>query len=87
MPKALELECKMLEDDLEHNRSGLSEDAVSILCFYEFVRMLKANSVMRCSHHVPSDHIEFYKQTVIRLVEGGVLPQSSLDDFIYVFSI
>ncbi len=84
--KALALECKMLEDDWERNRPGLPEDAVSILCFYEFTRMVKMNNVMRCSTHLPPDHIEFYKETIVRLIDAGELPHSAMNDFNYAFS-
>ena len=85
--KALALECKMLEDDCERNRSGLPEDAVSILCFYEFTSMVKMNNVMRCSTHLPPDHIEFYKATIARLIEAEELPPSAMNDFDYSFSL
>ena len=85
--KALALECKMLEDDWERQRSGLPDEAVSILCFYEFTRMVKMNNVIRCSTHLPPNHIEFYKETIVRLIEAGELPGSAMRDFDYAFSL
>jgi hypothetical protein len=83
--KALEAECKMLQDDFENYRIGLSEDALSILCFGQFVKMIKTDSMMRCSSHLPPDHAEFYKETIIRLIHAGELPDSAMDQFDHAF--
>lgn len=37
--RALDLECKMLEHDMEQQRLALPEEAFSILCFRQFVRL------------------------------------------------
>jgi hypothetical protein len=83
----LNAECNMLQDDIEHYRSNMSEDVLSILCFGGFVRMLKAHNVMRCSLQVPPDHVEFYKETIIRLIQAGELTSSAMDQFDYAFMI
>jgi hypothetical protein len=83
----LSAECKMLQDDIEHYRSNLTEDVLSILCFGGFVKMLKADNVMRCSLQVPTDHVEFYKETIARLVQAGELSPSAMDQFEYAFMI
>ncbi len=83
--KALEAECKMLQDDFEHYRVGFTEDILSILCFGQFVKMVKTDSVIRCSSHLPPDHAEFYKETIIRLIQAGELPESAMGQFDYAF--
>jgi len=79
--QALDAECKMLEDDVEHYRSNVTEDILSILCFRVFVQMAKADSVMRCILRMPLDHVEFYKETIARLIQAGELPPSAMDQF------
>jgi hypothetical protein len=85
IPKALELECKMLENDLECNRLAISEDTTSVLCFSQFVHFAKQGRVMRGTMPLPADHIEFYKETIVRLVHANVLPQSAMDQFDHAF--
>ena len=85
IPKALELECKMLEEDLECNRLALSEDTASVLCFSQFVQFAKQGRLMHCTKSLPPDHIEFYKETIVRLVHANVLPQSAMDQFDHAF--
>jgi hypothetical protein len=84
---ALDAECKMLENDIEHYRFHLTEDALSILCFRGFVQMVKAGSVMRCSLCMPPEHIEFYKQTIIRLIQSGEMSPSVMNHFDFAFNL
>lgn len=79
--KALDLECKMLEDDLDHQRISSSEDASSILCFRQFVRMAKFGGPTRRTKALSPDHIEFYKETILRLVQANELPESAMEQF------
>jgi hypothetical protein len=79
--RALDAECEMLEEDVEHYRAHLTEDILSILCFRGFVRMAKADSVMHCCLRMPPDHLEFYKETIARLIQEGELPPSAKDQF------
>ncbi len=83
--QALEAECKMLEDDIEHYRYQVTEDTLSILCFRGFVQMAKMESFMRCWLQVPRNHVEFYKETILRLVQAGELPSSAMNEFDHVF--
>ncbi len=85
--RALDVQCKMFEDDLKLCRTGLTEDTRSILNFQQFVRMAKEGNVGRCSAYLPLDHIEFYKETISRLVHAGELPASTIDRFDYAFSL
>jgi hypothetical protein len=83
--KALDLEGKMLEDDFEHQRLALPEDAFSILHFREFVRMAKFGETMQSISPLPPDHIEFYKETIVRLVQANQLPPSAMKQFDSIF--
>jgi hypothetical protein len=85
IPQALDLQCKMLKEDLEQHRLTLKDDASSIMCFRQFVRMMKSGDAMHCVKPLPPDHIEFYKETVLRLLQAGELPQSALEEFDFIF--
>lgn len=79
--KALDLECKMLERDSENHRLYLPEDAYSIFCFRQFVRVARFGGTAPACKPLPPDHLEFYKQTVVRLVQAGELPESAMKAF------
>lgn len=83
--EALDAECKMLEDDVKHSRLKLTGDALSIFCFRGFVQMVKRGNVLRCATDLPPEHIEFYKETVIRLIRAGELPSSAVNEFDWAF--
>lgn len=85
--RALDAECRMLQDDIEHYRSSLTEDVLSIFSFKGFVEMAKRDNVMRCSLDMPPDHVEFYKETVVRLVQAGELNPTAMDQFDYAFLV
>lgn len=84
--RALDGECRMLEEDMEQHRLDFTDDTLSILCFRGFLQMVKCGSVMRCSIHLPPDHAEFYKETIVRLVHAGELPGTAMDEFDYAFT-
>jgi hypothetical protein len=87
--KALDAECRMLEDDFKHyrlNAFNATEDALSILSFRGFVQMVKSDTILQCSRHLPFDHMEFYKETLGRLIQAGELPSSALNEFDSVFA-
>ena len=85
--RALDLECKMLQDDFEHQRLTLPEDAFSILSFRQFVRMAKFGETMQCVRPLPPDHVEFYKKTIVRLVQANLLPPLAMEQFDYTFNL
>lgn len=85
--RALEAECHMLQDDLKRYGREFTDDGLSILSFGEYVHMVKAGNVLRCSTCLPPDHVEFYKETIIRLVQAGELPAQAMDKFDYAFSL
>jgi hypothetical protein len=85
--KALALECKTLEDDLNQNRSVLTLDVFSILYFGQFVSMAKRGKTMCVVEAFPPEHIEFYKETIVRLVEANQLLPSAVVEFDQTFTI
>lgn len=85
--KAIELECKMLESDKENHRVTLDEDAYSILSFGQFIRRVKAGEAVRLNKLLPLDHLEFYRETIVRLVNAGELPASTMEQFENAFPL
>lgn len=85
VPKALDLQCKMLAEDEENRRLAAPEDACSILCFRQFVQTTKSGQAMERLQPLPPDHIEFYKETIVRLIQADVLPTSSMRQLDEIF--
>ena len=83
--KALDSECKMLELDHENHRLDEFDDALSIFSFRQFLRMAREGQAMQCVKRLPLDHIEFYKETIVRLVHAGEIPQMAMNQFDYTF--
>lgn len=84
--KALELEYRMLVDDLQSNRYALTEEARSILCFREFIQTAKFGGTMYFATEFSLEHYEFYKQTIIRLIDADELPLEALEEFDHLFA-
>jgi hypothetical protein len=85
--KALDLECQMLNNDMENNRLPLPEDAFSIHYFREFVQAAKLGRILNCGRRLPLDHIEFFKETIVRLVQANELPKTAMDQFDSAFPL
>ena len=81
IPGVLDLECKMLQADAQNHRVDFPEDAHSILCFRQFVQTAKLGHAMLFPKPFPPDHIEFFKETIVRLVQAGELPPSAMEEF------
>jgi hypothetical protein len=81
----LDLERKMLEQDLWRRHLPLTQEAFSILRFCQFVHTAKTGGEMCSVEAVPPEHIEFYKTTVVRLIQANELPLSATDQFDHVF--
>ena len=78
---ALDLDCKLLEQDLSTFRSSFAEDEYSVLCFRQFVRSVKSGAGVLPRRCLPPEHLELYKHTVVRLVHEGQLPSTAMDHF------
>ncbi len=83
---AIDLECNMLENDAKNHRLPLPEDALSILCFREFVYAVQLGQTMRPVKPLPPDHIEILKKMVVRLVQANELPQTAMEQFDCIFA-
>jgi hypothetical protein len=79
--KSMDLECKLLEEDLDGYRASFTGDEFSILYFRQFLRTARSGEMMHCIRCFPKSHIEFYKRTVARLIQAGELKSSALDRF------
>jgi hypothetical protein len=84
--QALELEYRMLLNDLQFNRYTLTEEAQSILCFRRFIQTAKFGGTMYFATAFSLEHYEFYKQTIIRLIEADELPSEALGEFDQLFA-
>ncbi len=83
--KVLDLQCRMLKDDAANNRLPLPADAFSIFYFTEFVHAAKAGQTLNSHRLLPPDHLEFFKETIVRLVQANQLPQSAMAQFDHAF--
>jgi hypothetical protein len=85
VPKALELQCRMIEEDEENRRLASREDACSILYFRQFMQSINSGQAMERLKQLSPDHIEFYKETIVRLIQAEVLPPSTMGQFDAIF--
>ncbi|HEV2329918.1 MAG TPA: hypothetical protein VGY56_14145 [Verrucomicrobiae bacterium] len=85
--RELDLECEMLEDDLRRHHRPLTRDSFSILRFGQFVRAAKIGREICSVTALPPDHLEFYKTTVVRLIQARELPLSATDQFDHTFAV
>lgn len=81
----LDLEGKMLEQNVWRCRLPLTREAFSILRFCKFVRAAKTGGDMCFVEAVSPDHLEFYKTTIVRLFQANELPLSATNQFDHVF--
>ena len=85
IPKAIELEQQMLEDDLLHERISSAREAASILSFCRFITALIQGENVS-SGALPAVHIVFYRKIVARLIEARELPFNAKEQFDATFS-
>ena len=76
VPKAVEIERRMLEDDLAHERT---ESRVETLSLLNFCRFVEGNDLLPAE--LPVTHTAFYRKTVMRLIESGILPFMAKEKF------
>jgi hypothetical protein len=77
----LELECRMVRNDLECNRYSLTAEAQSLLYFREFVQSAKFGGTMHFVSPFPPEEVEFYRNILVRLVEANELAPETLKKF------
>ena len=83
----LDLECRMLEDEQWRRHLPLTPEEFSILRFGQFIRAARTGREMCSVEAVPPDHIEFYKTTVLRLIQANELPIAAASQFDQTFTI
>lgn len=83
----LDAERVMLEEDLWRRHLPSTHEAFSILRFAKFVRAAKTGQEMCSVEALPPDHIEFYKTTVVRLIQADELPIAAASQFDQTFTI
>jgi hypothetical protein len=79
--KALDLECEMIEHDAGRYRRTFPEDTRSILSFRQFIQKVKLGQPMERVNPFPPDHVEFFKETIVRLIQADELPASAMGQF------
>ena len=83
--EGLELEYRMLQNDLTRNRYPLTEEARSVLCFCEFAHMTRLGGAMLFAGSLPAEHIDFYRKTLMRLVLAHELRPETMKEFDRIF--
>jgi hypothetical protein len=78
---SMDLEARLLDEDLDGYRSSFTGDEFSILYFRQFLHVALSGRVMHCIRCFPQRHVEFYKRTVARLVQAGELTSSVMGRF------
>ncbi|HEX3628079.1 MAG TPA: hypothetical protein VH280_21925 [Verrucomicrobiae bacterium] len=85
--RALDLQCRMLKDDLDHSRLVLDEDVSSILQFNQFIGTVKNGQASFRAKLLPLDHLEFYRETLIKLIQAKELPAATMEQFTKAFPV
>src|SRR5205814_7573029 len=85
IPKALDLERRMLEADLEQKRTLPMEEVDSILAFCRFVEVARRTGKFM-PRVLPPDHVTFYRKTTARLINAKQLPAVVAEQFEAAFS-
>lgn len=78
---ALDLDCKLLEQDLAQFRASFADDEYSILCFRQFIRSARSGVGVFPRQCLPPNHLALYKHTVVRLVHEDQLPTKAMEHF------
>jgi hypothetical protein len=80
--KTLELESKMLKDDLLNDRPVPVGEAQSVVDFYDFIRSVKeglpTKKLISANHN---HHQAFFRKTIERLIAAKELPFAALRQF------
>ena len=83
---AVELQHRMLADDLARKRTLPLEEAHSVLSFCRFLAAAKAGDQIPRTV-LPAVDTDFYRKTTERLVEAGELPREARERFDTAFSV
>jgi hypothetical protein len=83
--RAVDVERKMVEDDLRKKRTERDEYVTSVLSFCNFL-MLAVCGNYAAIPGLPADHRAFYSKIVQRLVDAGELPSEIKGHLDEIFS-
>ena len=75
-----------LADDLASGRTGLDDEARSILSFCRFLKAAQAGAEIS-PIGLPMDDTAFYRKTTERLVAAGELPPNARNQFDQIFTV
>jgi hypothetical protein len=81
----LELERRMIGNDLAEKRTLPVRESRSILSFCQFVAAARHGSQIS-PVALPVKHVAFYRKTVRRLIEAELLPFEAVEHFDSIFS-
>lgn len=84
---ALEFQYQAAREAIEKESSALADDVYFVLYFIVFVRAAKAGRPVSSIIPLPADHIEFFKETIVRLIQAQELPSSVMKDFDRAFVV
>jgi hypothetical protein len=82
----LDLDCKLLDQDVRTHRSAFAKDEYSILCFRQFIRLARSGGGVYPRRCLPSEHLELYRHTVVRLIHVNELPRTAINAFDEAFA-
>ena len=85
--RAVELQSRMVEDDLTNGRMEPDDEILSVQRFHFFLRAAQRGVTPPAIFFLPAPQIAFYRKTVERLVAGGILPAVAVGLFDKTFSI
>lgn len=85
--RAVELQCKMLRDDLANRRVEMIDDVLSIQSFHSFLQQAGGERGTAAVVFLPVMHEQFYRKTVERLVNAEILPADAMALFDKIFSV
>jgi hypothetical protein len=81
IPSLLELEEKMIKDDIALHRPVPLDGAESILEFCRFVREERAGFHVSSHQGLPLAHSTLYRRIIKKMVEAGELPAAAKEEF------
>ncbi|HEY5297125.1 MAG TPA: hypothetical protein VIK59_04310 [Verrucomicrobiae bacterium] len=85
IPRAIQLEHGMVERDLLYKRAVDMEEAESVLSFCKFFEAVTHGATILPTR-LPLQHVAFYREVVVRLIEAGELPLKAKSQFDRTFS-
>lgn len=85
--RTIDLECNMLENDQKHHPWLVDRDASSIISFRRFLKTITLGKTLGHFNPLPPDHLEFYRETIVRLVKANELPSSAMEEFEHAFPL